>query len=149
MLNDIQYPIYNRHPAKLVWLFYSIQTTFSKDDKNIEKNMETFLLSFSFFGNVATLYYECFLCMFRNLLQPNLIWWTSCELSNIGGNWWSLHDGRFEHPAQSNDNSVIDRMGAVSGGEIWGSVKWEDWRNFCLVTQMWDEKTVQGLRSKL
>ena len=137
---------------------------FFKDDKNIEKNMKTFLLSFSFFGNVATLYYECFLCMFRNLLQPNLIWWTSCELSNIGGNWWSLHenlsskltDGRFEHPARSSDNSVIDRMAAVSGGGIWGSephqINMGGLENFfvaLVVTQKWDEDSARIKKQSL
>ena len=63
-----------------------------------------------------------------------------------------LTDGRFEHPARSSDNSVIDRMAAVSGGGIWGSephqINMGGWK-----TYLWwlksGTRTVQGLRSKV
>ena len=64
VLNDIQYPIYHRHPAKLVWLFCSVQTHFFKRWQKYRKeywNLSSFLVP-----SLAMLWpdYEYFLSMF-------------------------------------------------------------------------------------
>ena len=60
---------------------------------------------------------------------------------------WKLTDRRFEHPVGSSNNSVIDRMAAVSGGGIWGSephqINMGGWENFFVVTQKWDEDSAR------
>ena len=160
VLNDIQYPIYHRHPAKLVWLFCSVQTHFSKDDKNIEKNTETFLvflfLRWQCCDLIMTISYQCLKFITAEFHLMNFLCYIEHWMKPINFAWvlpWKLTEERF---TGSSNSSVIDRIwkGAVSsGGENLGSelhqVKMGGLKNFCLVTQSGTRIKVRGLRSKL
>ena len=106
--------------------------------------------------NIMNVSYECseFITAKSHLI--NFLWvikhWRklmkfACDISS------KLTDGRFEHPARSSDNSVIDRMAAVSGGGIWGSephqINMGGWENFFVVTQKWDEDSARIKKQSL
>ena len=135
--------------------FAASKPTFSKDDKSQRKdywNLSSFLVPSlaMLWPNIMNVSYECseFITAKSHLI--NFLWvikhWRKLmkfawDLSS------KLTDGRFEHPARSSDNSVIDRMAAVSGGGIWGSephqINMGGWENFFVVTQKWDEDSAR------
>ena len=158
MLNDIQYPIYHRHPAKLVWLFCSIQTIFSKDDKNIEKNTETILIFLFLLWQccdlIMNISYQCLEFITAESHLINFLWiikhWRKLmKLHEICHQ--SLQMGGVNILLDQVDNSVIDRMGAVSGGgnEDRSLIrsKWKELRS-SVVTEKVGQETMQGLKKE-
>ena len=131
---------------------------FSKDDKNIEKNTETFLL-FLFLrwqccDLIMTISYQCLEFITAESHLINFLWiikhWRKLmKLHEICHQ--SLQMGGVNILLDLVDNSVIDRMGAVSGG-VWGSelhqVNMGGWENFFVVTEKWDRRQCKDWKKK-
>ena len=158
MLNDIQYPIYHRHPAKLVWLFCSVQTHFFKRWQKYRKeywNLSSFLfLRWQCCDLIINISYQCLEFITAESHLINFLWiikhWRKLmKLHEICHQ--SLQMGGVNILLDQVDNSVIDRMGAVSGG-IWGSelhqVNMRGWENFFVVTEKWDRRQCKDWKKK-
>ena len=120
--------------------FAAYKPIFSKDDKNIEKNTETFLLLLFLLWQCCDLFmnisYQCLEFITAESHLINFLWiikhWRKLmklhEIYHQG-----LQMGGVNILLDQVDNSVIDRMGAVSGGgnedRSLIKSKWEEWRS--------------------
>ena len=140
--------------------FAASKPIFSKDDKNIEKNTETYLLFLFLLWQccdlIMNISYQCLEFITAEFHLMNFLYDIEHWTKPINFAWvlpWKLTEERF---TGSSNSSVIDRIwkGAVSsGGENLGSelqqVKMGGLKNFCLVTQSGTRIKVRGLQSKL
>ena len=138
--------------------FAAYKPIFSKDDKNIEKNTETFLLLLFLLWQCCDLFmnisYQCLEFITAESHLINFLWiikhWRKLmKLHEICHQ--SLQMGGVNILLDLVDNSVIDRMGAVSGG-VWGSelhqVNMGGWENFFVVTEKWDRRQCKDWKKK-
>ena len=138
--------------------FAASKPIFSKDDKNIEKNTETFLvflfLRWQCCDLIMTISYQCLEFITAESHLINFLWiikhWRKLmKLHEICHQ--SLQMGGVNILLDLVDNSVIDRMGAVSGG-VWGSelhqVNMGGWENFFVVTEKWDRRQCKDWKKK-
>ena len=104
--------------------------------------------------NILNILYDCLECITAKSHLMNFLYVIKHWTKLIKFAWdlpWKLTDGRFEHPAGSSDNSVIDRMGAVSEGENEDRSlirsNWKELRS-SVVTEKVGQETMQGLKKE-